>query len=181
MKKKEIAGLLAAVVLLVLWMQPVALADTVYVYSESELRDAIQAAGTTPTTIKLSVREGGTAEILLTSAVVIPEGSDITLDTAYIGIRNEKNDNFVFINHGTLRVMSSAGIDLGGIGEQGIHNTSTGTLILEGSTVQSRNTPSIVNEGTLTVNGGTVGHSSNASNAIQNQGGTVTLNGGTIY
>lgn len=181
MKKKGIAGLLAAVVLLALWMQPVALAGTVYVYSESDLRDAIQAAGTTPTTIVLSVTHGGTAEIKLTSAVEIPEGSDITLDTAYIGIRSDKDDNFVFINHGTLRVMSSAEIDLGGIGERGIHNTSTGTLILEGSTVQSRYTPSIVNEGTLTVNGGTVGHSTNQSNAIQNQGGTVTLNGGTIY
>ena len=159
---------------------------TVTVTSEEEMRAAIEAAGTTPTTIELG------NELVLKNTldnpgqpITIDEGQNITIKFNGNTISMENNvfdftPEYLIDNSGTLILEGS-----GTLQTHGLKNGSTGVATLSGITIDymgPNNATGIYNEGILTCNNVTFSSSQGTYNidpiSILVESGKVTINGG---
>ena len=160
--------------------------NTVKVTSEEEMRAAIEAAGTTPTTIELG------NELVLKNTldnpgqpITIDEGQNITIKFNGNTISMENNvfdftPEYLIDNSGTLILEGS-----GTLQTHGLKNGSTGVATLSGITIDymgPNNATGIYNEGILTCNNVTFSSSQGTYNidpiSILVESGKVTINGG---
>lgn len=172
MKKILVAMLIACMILSV---ASVALAAFKPITNErtgddyTKLEDALAAAAAGDT-IRLNT------DITLTTGLIVPSGMTVTLDLNGYTVSMEKacTEHFAMItNKGTMTIDDSFG---GGA----ISFTDTGS----GDPEYGWGSYTVRNEGTLTLENGTIENNSNiatgVSYALDVQGGSVTMNGGSV-
>ena len=160
------------------------------VYNEAELKQAIETAGTEPTTI--TVAESFDAA----SFIQVKAGQDITLvgkPGVAIGRANECTVSFVWVN-GSLTLKDIA-IDGNNVPSStpAVYVASTGTFTMEDGAVIRNNLNDYStkkyygggvynNGGTFIMNGGSITGNTAKSygGGVANSGGTFTMNGGVI-
>ncbi len=145
-----------------------------------------------------AVAVGGEVKLCddITCDVVVAEGVVVTIDLNGHTLTNSSSHTIV--NNGTLTIKDSVGtgvVTVGTDNKGALQNNVGGVVVLEGGTLtrvdESGNTWYVIkNEGTLTINGGSVVNtdttSSNIANGWYNSSdvngnvATLTINGGTI-
>ena len=124
------------------------------------------------------------------------KGGTFTRSTEYKGDTNVegtlKNSAYTILNVGTMTIYDGAYIKTTGIWASSLANgnsgnpmelyNATGDLIIEGGIIEGGRHGLASNQGTVTINGGTIksGSNANCKDAIGHDKGTLTINGGTI-
>lgn len=108
--------------------------------------------------------------------------------SGYISIRDQNNTtNTAFLNTGSVNVIGYGGINMNEIGDYGLHNTSTGTIELNGySYIEAYESEvakaAVINEGTLNIYGTLTIHGMYTKEEVNNENGGVleVKNGGAL-
>ncbi len=107
--------------------------------------------------------------------------------SGFVNIQDQINtSNTAFYNNGLLNILNNSGLDINGVGEYGIHNSSNGSINLLGNSFISSNSSTtsknaILNEGIINVHGQLILFGSFIEEHVKNNGGVLDLKDGSFF
>ena len=117
--------------------------------------------------------------------LILADGTTMTVDSNTIPTTNEYNQKVGIFANGSLTIYGQGGKPEGTLNANYSNDDfkdygfyGTGTITINGGTVNAEGSSGGIQAGNVSINGGTV--NANSSDTAINAGGTVTINGGTV-